>query len=110
MVPTDVRVVPPTRRCVTVLYGITAVSSLLEVVEEPLDDSTPMTWSGTPLSVTVCPTALLAPKSCCDVEEPSTTTAAAFVSSAAVMNRPLSSVRALTSNHDGVVPTTLVVQ
>ena len=44
------------------------------------------------------------------VVEPSTTTGEALSSSAWVKNRPSATVRARTPSHDGVVPTTLVVQ
>ena len=44
------------------------------------------------------------------VVEPITTTGEALSSSAWVKNRPSATVRARTPSHDGVVPTTLVVQ
>jgi hypothetical protein len=51
---TDVRALPPNSRCAAVLYGTTAVSSLLAVPDDDPDDcSTPTTWRGTLLSVTV---------------------------------------------------------
>src|SRR5689334_16223556 len=60
--------------------------------------------------MTVCPTGLRPPKTWAAVVDPSTTTEAALLSSAAVMKRPLETVRARTPSHCGVVPTALVVQ
>src|SRR5438128_2430145 len=111
MALTDVRVLPPNRRCAAVEYGTTAVSSLLAVPDDdPVDCRTPTTCNGTPFRVTVWSIGERAPNSCCAVVGPSTTTPAALFSSAAVRNRPLSILRARTLAQGGVVPTTLVVQ
>ena len=60
--------------------------------------------------VTLCPTGSNGPNSSVAVSEASTVTGAALDSSAAVMNRPDERVRSRTESHDGVVPTTVVVQ
>src|SRR4029079_18445038 len=56
------------------------------------------------------PTALRAGNSSSAVLEPSTTTGAAFFTSASLKNRPDSNLRARTRNQGAVVPTTLVLQ
>ena len=80
------------------------------VESEPAEVSTPTTSNGTLLMVTLCPTGSNGPNNSVAVSEASTVTAAALDSSAAVMNRPDERVRSRTESHDGVVPTTVVVQ
>src|SRR4051812_10272533 len=110
MVDTLVRVDPPNRRCAATRNGTRATSSSLELPDDPVDCSTPTTCNSTPLTVTVSPTALVRGNSSSAVVAPNTVTAVPFVSSAAVRNRPLSSVRARTRSQESFVPTTLVVQ
>ena len=69
-----------------------------------------MTVNAVPLMFTLCPRASRPPKSSVAVVEPSTVTAAASLSSAALKNRPWVRLRARTGSQSGVVPTTFVVQ
>ncbi len=110
MSATEVRLVPPMIRCWAVLIGTMAWSSRLVVESDPAEVSTPITWYGTLLMVTSCPTGSKNPNSSLAVSEPSTTTAAADDWSAASMNRPSDTDRPRTGSQDGVVPTTVVVQ
>src|ERR1700752_1791789 len=85
--------------------------SLFDVASDDVSGSrTPITLRGTPLAVTLRPTALVVPKSCGAVSGPSTTTGAAVSSSAVVRNRPDSMVRDRTPCQLAVVPVSVVVQ
>ncbi len=97
-------------RCTSVDSGTIAVSSRLLEESEPAEASTPFTVNEMSLIVTVCPTGFSEPNSSCAVLGPSTTTVRALSSSAAVTNVPEDSLRARTSSHCGVLPTTDVVQ
>src|SRR5919109_9351 len=86
---TELRLVPPTRRCEYVLRGTTA-RSLLDVASDELSASrTPTTCSFTPLKVTDCPIGSALPNSCVTVSGPRTITELAWSSSDVLMKRPL---------------------